>query len=135
MQVETNSREASDLVTMSGILWILFLGILPAFLFIKLDINWQTLWREIRSHLILIATTVIIALGIAGSLYKKYASFGRNNKQVIRLVNPTNVVNAAKGYLQKQILANRQYVLIDPNAVQEPIEDEHPLQVLLATST
>lgn len=129
--VETNSREAGDLVTFSGILWILFLGILPAFLFIKLKIEWQSSWKEIRSHLVLIVITILVILGIAGALYKEYAAFGRNNKQAIRLVNPTNVINATKGYIKKQILANRQYTLIDPNAIQEPIEDEYPLVLII----
>lgn len=129
--LETNSREAGDLVTVSGILWILFLGILPAFVFIKLKIKWQTPWKEIRSHALLIILSITLSLGLAGVLYKEYAAFGRNNKQVMRLVNPINVLNATKGYVKKQILANKQFVTLDAEAAQKKVTEESPTVLVL----
>lgn len=121
---ETNQREALDLLTVKSALWIMGLGILPALLLCFTKITYHPLGKELLMRLIFI----IIAFGttaiIAALAYKEYATFSRNNREIVRLINPTNYLSGTYRYLQKMQLANREFTIIDPDARHTPYPDE-----------
>lgn len=122
---ETNTREALDLVTFSGFIWVLITGIIPAVLIAYTKIIYQKPRFEILKRLICIVITVLIIAGFAASSYKEYASFGRNNKDVRKLLNTINYNYSTFRYFQHQIQANRPFVKIDEGAQLMPYEDPH----------
>ncbi len=122
--LQTNQREANDLITFSGVTWILILGILPSILLIRANILYRPFFKEV-SFKVLIAVISIVTIGIIAAIsYKDYAAFGRNNRQVVRLINPINYIHATLRYYKKQALLNKEFVHIDPLASYQPYPDE-----------
>lgn len=113
---ETNSREALDLVTVSGVLWVFITGVIPAILIGLCHVRFSPLWKEVRRRLILVTCTLLLTLGIGIITYKDYASFGRNNRSVTKILNTANYINGTYKYSRKQMLANRQFIILDSKA-------------------
>lgn len=113
---ETNSREALDLITVSGMLWVFITGVIPAILIGLCHVRFSPLWKEVRRRLILVTCTLLLTLGIGIITYKDYASFGRNNRSVTKILNTANYINGTYKYGRKQMLANRQFIILDSKA-------------------
>jgi len=105
---ETNSQEATALVTPQMLLWIACIGLIPsvALLFIRVRSGkwWYTLLM--RSAAILGALMVIIL--VASLFYKDYASLFRNNKSIVKMVTPANYVSAVVKYSKERWFAGDQ---------------------------
>jgi lipid A ethanolaminephosphotransferase len=123
---ETTTREAFDLVTFSGFLWVLFTGILPAVLIALTKIKYRTWGKELTKRVACILITLVITAGIAAVCYKEYASFGRNNREVRKLLNTVNYTYSTFRYIQMQVQADRTFKRLDENAKLVPFEDPHP---------
>ncbi len=123
--LHTNHREASDLITVSGILWVMISGILPALILILTRIQYKSPVKELISRAMLIIFSILMVGTIAFMSYKEYASFGRNNRQVIRLINPTNFIYGIGRYYQKQQLVNREFATVDDQVTHKPFPDTH----------
>lgn len=122
---ETNTREAMDLVTVSSCLWVFLTGVIPAVLTACLRIEYRPFARELKQRAARCALALGIFLVLAGTSYKEYASFGRNNRQVRKAVNTLNYTYAAIRYFQKKSEANREFLTIDRQAELVPYEDPH----------
>lgn len=133
--VETNLREASDLMTFSAVLWVLVTGVLPAVLVCIVKIDYQPLSAEIKRRLLRFAVTLLIVLGFAASSYKEYVSFGRNNNQVRKLVNTFNWMYAVGRYYQRQANARRVFVTLDPAPVLAKKDNQKQVFVLVVGET
>ncbi|GBU10206.1 membrane-associated metal-dependent hydrolase [Gammaproteobacteria bacterium] len=130
--VQTNQREATDLITFSGILWVFFLGIIPAVVLLFTKIKYKSPIREVSYRVLGIVICVAITVCIAAVSYKQYSAFGRNNRQLIRLINPTNYIQGTLRYYQKQALVNREFVYLDPAATRDIPENKAPRIFILA---
>ena len=75
---ETNAREAFDLITLPGMMWVLVTGILPAIFVMKAKIKYASAGREILKRMAGIVVSLMIIGGFALTSYKEYAAFGRN---------------------------------------------------------
>lgn len=111
--IETNSREALDLVTLPAVLWVLVIGVLPAALVAASKIEYRPLGQELKTRLFRSFVLLLVLAGFAASSYKEYVSFGRNNNQVRKLVNTFNYIYAVGRHYQRQANANRQFVTLD----------------------
>lgn len=122
---ETNTREALDLVTFSGMMWVFLTGIVPAVLVSFSTIRFKPFKRELVSR----GLHVLAGLGIAGCLaavsYKEYAAYGRNNREARKLVNTVNYVYSTVRYFQRKAAANRSFVSLDEYAKTVPFPDSH----------
>lgn len=90
---ETNSQEATALFTPRMALWLITLGILPAIIicFVRIQATrpwWYTL--GLRAANILLSAVIILL--IAALFYKDYASLIRNNKNIVKMLTPSNFV-------------------------------------------
>lgn len=134
--VQTNQREANDLITFSAIMWVLFLGILPSILLIQTKIIYRPFFKEISFKLLTITLSIIFICIIAAISYKDYAAFSRNNKQVVRLINPTNFIYSILRYYKKQTFLNKEFVHIDPSASYQPfVDDAHTVFIIVLGET
>ena len=122
---ETNQREAFDYINPSGVFWLTLTGLAPAVLIVKLRVVFQPVWRELRGRGLAILVCLALLGLMAGTLFKEYAVFGRNNRQVTRLINPVNYIYGTWRYFQRQALANRAFVRIDEEVRHAPFEDDH----------
>jgi Predicted membrane-associated, metal-dependent hydrolase len=122
---ETNQREAFDYLNFSALMWLTLTGLLPCLAVIKIKVAFKPLWRELGRRL-LAAVICLLVLGLlAAGLYKEYAVFGRNNRQVTRLINPTNYIYGTWRYFQRQALAKREFAWVDENVQHVPYQDDH----------
>lgn len=121
---QTNRREALDYVNLSGILWYLITGFFPSALIFKSKVVFKPLFKEARDRFIYALICLFALSVLAATLYKEYAVFGRNNREVTRLINPTNYIFSAWRYFRLQALANKEFSPIDPDARLTPFEDD-----------
>lgn len=129
--VETNTREAFDLITPGFLLWFFLGGIVPAILLLFTDIRYQSFRRECRYRLIAVASSLAITGIIAALFFKEYAAFGRNHQNLHRLINPINFIQATYRYLYLQSMVNRQLQRLDETARLIPDEDTAPSVFIL----
>ncbi len=122
---ETNTREALDLVTFTGFLWVSITGVILAILIAFTKIRYNSFLKELTKRLICIVIMLLIIGAFAMTSYKEYASFGRNNRDVRKLLNTINYTYSTVRYFQILASANREFKILDNNAELVPFEDPH----------
>ncbi|MDR1008250.1 MAG: phosphoethanolamine--lipid A transferase [Campylobacteraceae bacterium] len=120
---ETNTREAVDLMTPSFVLWTFFLGVVPSIFLFLVKVKYRSLKDELKRRLFMIFLSLIIVIAITVLSYKEYASFGRNNNQVRKLIIPVNYIYSVWKYFKIESLANRNFEKLDPEAQLIPHKD------------
>lgn len=87
--MQTDVREASELLSMPMLLHVLLYGIVPAILVARVELVGGTRLRELgkRCLLILLALAVLLACVLAN--YKSVSLWARTNRHVRMYVNPT----------------------------------------------
>ncbi len=134
--LETNIREATDLITISAVIWVAIAGILPSILISIIRIDYQPWKKELINRLIIFASC-LGSIGLASiCFYKEYATFGRNNKPLLKLINTTNYIAAAFRYYHATVLANTPFQIIDDQAQLVPYKDAgHTVLILIIGET
>ncbi len=123
---ETNSREASDLLTPSLMLWVFVTGVVPSLLLALTKIEFAPFKKELKKRLLTCLIGVLIIAVFVPFTFKVYASFGRNHRQVKSLINIVNFTAGTVGYVKKIRLANKTFKILDANAKHMPFEDDYP---------
>lgn len=99
----TNVHEASELFSFKLVLTVLLLGLIPSYLILKAKIRYQPFFKGLLQKILI----VIACLGvIAGTLYSNYQElsfFGRNNRELRHLINPTNYILSLKSIIKTRI--------------------------------
>lgn len=97
--LETNAGEAKSYLNASALLWFVFTGLLPTALLLKLTIRRSTVWRELGMKLVSVVLSILVILLIAVFYYKDYASVGRNNHYLNKMIIPTHFAHSMYKYL------------------------------------
>lgn len=99
--MRTDSAEAWDLMSWSLLGWLVVF-LVPALAYVwglkvmpqaKIGkVIWQHIWVSV----------LVLAVGLSASLpiYKQYASFFRNHKELVKMLTPFNIINANISYAQ-----------------------------------
>ncbi|MGN1063615.1 MAG: phosphoethanolamine transferase, partial [Alphaproteobacteria bacterium] len=133
---ETNTREALDLVTFSGFLWVLITGIMPAVLLMISVVRYHPMKKECVFRLIMVGLCLMVTGAVGALTYKEYASFGRNHRDVRKLLNTINYTYSTVKYIKLQSLANREFVILDDKAHLEPLVDSlHTVLIYIVGET
>ena len=127
---ETNTREALDLVTFSGLIWVFLTGLIPAAVIAITKVNYQPWGKEAVKRAVCVFIAVLTLGGIVAVSYREYVSFGRNNREARKLLNTINYTYSTVRYFQSQIRADKTFKLLDKDALLVPFEDPH-LTVLI----
>jgi len=122
---ETNTREAFDLITLPGLVWVLLTGIIPTALVIITKIDYQSWKKEIIKRTAYILLALLVVGSFVAISYKEYASFVRNNREVRKIINTLNYTYSTVYYFQMQSKTNRVFKYLDENALHIPFEDSH----------
>ncbi len=119
---EKNSNEAFSYLSLSSILWVVLMGVIPALILIKIPINKnKSFIKFILSKSVSIVISIIAVALIASLYYQDYASVGRNNKSLYRLIIPTQYVYSTVSYLTKTyFLPPLPYKKLGTDATQAP---------------
>lgn len=99
--VETDISEALELLSVKLIIYVLFLGVLPALIIWQLTIKSQSITKAMISRLFSFSLSFLVIGIIAFLYYQDYASFFRNNRHLRHLVNPINFISATTSYTSK----------------------------------
>jgi lipid A ethanolaminephosphotransferase len=116
--------EVKDLITLRSVLWLTVLGIVPAVMLARIKILFKPFWKETLGRLKRCGLLLLCLLIFLPFVYKEYASFGRNNNQVRRLVSPLNYIYATVRYFQIEHQKKRPFTKLDEAAEHVPYPDE-----------
>ncbi|MBN6067172.1 phosphoethanolamine--lipid A transferase [Aggregatibacter actinomycetemcomitans] len=100
--LQTNFAESSRMITLPYLLWIFALGIIPAWLYMRTQVNYRRWYKEILVRVGLIALSAAVITAIGKFYYKDYAAFSRNNKEIAHLILPSNFIGSGIQLAKKQ---------------------------------
>lgn len=98
---ETNSSEISFYTNMTSTLYLLGFGLIPSLLLMMVKIKPQRSWKiALASRLCIVVIGACGVSAVAATQYKNYASVGRNNKYLNRMIIPGHIYSGVR-YLNK----------------------------------
>ncbi|MDV5172349.1 phosphoethanolamine--lipid A transferase [Photobacterium rosenbergii] len=94
---ETNPGEAASYISLSSVLYFVFAGLIPAIYFGTVIVKKaESPLRAILERVVAVVAALLGIALIALLFYKDYASVGRNNSYLNKMINPAFVYNAFK---------------------------------------
>ncbi|WFL69105.1 phosphoethanolamine transferase EptA [Pantoea sp. X85] len=106
---ESDPQEASALFSSRYLLWMLLMGMVPVALICGVRIRrgprwWWNLLQRLTGAL----GAILVILLMAALFYKDYASLIRNNKNLIKMITPANIVSGTGHYVDQRYLQGSQ---------------------------
>ncbi|SFH02202.1 phosphatidylethanolamine:Kdo2-lipid A phosphoethanolamine transferase [Duganella sp. CF458] len=98
--VETDVREAGELFSWKLVQSVLLFGALPSWLVWRLPVRYGSLRRELLANIGVVAGSLLLATGLLLVLFKTLAPAIREHRELRFTLTPTNVFQAANGYLK-----------------------------------
>ncbi len=115
--VNTDLREARDLLNWQLLLTVAALALLPGWWLLRQPIAWRSLWPQAGRNLAGLLAALLVLVAVTLLAYQDLASLMRNHKQVRYLVNPINTVYASGKLAMEQLpQASRSLQLIGLDA-------------------
>lgn len=111
--VETNTREALDLVNLTSLLWFAITAIFPIILLLNTKIVYYPFKAELLKRVKYVLVSLLVFLCFAPISYKEYVSFGRNNREARKLINTFNYIYAVGKHYKRQAEASRHFIILD----------------------
>ncbi len=101
--VETDSKEALELLS-SNLVWhIMLVGLLPALCLSRIDIQYQSFFKELGTRLIVMLLISSALGGIIFTYYKDFSLIDRNNRSLRYFVNPNYPIYALSKYINRSL--------------------------------
>ena len=130
--VETNTREALDLVNLTSILWFVATALLPIALLLNIKIIYSSFKTELLKRLKYTLLSLLTILCFVPVSYKEYVSFGRNNREVRKLINTFNYIYAVGKHYKRQAEASRHFIILDDKpTISQDIKTTHKKLLIL----
>lgn len=133
--LQTSIAESSRLITPRYVSWIIGLGVMPAILYMMTKINYRRWYREIAVRIGLILLSGVVIGTVGKFYYQDYASFFRNNKEIVHLLVPSNFIGAGISKFKSWREENMPYIQQDMAAKQEKPDDYRHFTVLIVGET
>ncbi|KAA6103608.1 phosphoethanolamine transferase EptA [Pantoea sp. B_9] len=130
---ESNAQETGALMSRNYVIWMLLMGILPVALVCSVRIsNRQRWWWNLLQRLASALGAVLVILLMAVLFYKDYASLIRNNKGLVKMITPANIVSGTGHYVDQRYLQGSQaLVKIGEDAKKGPLITAEPKKMLV----
>ncbi|TQC77294.1 phosphoethanolamine transferase EptA [Pantoea dispersa] len=130
---ESNAQETGALMSRNYVIWMLLMGILPVALVCSVLIsNRQRWWWNLLQRLASALGAVLVILLMAVLFYKDYASLIRNNKGLVKMITPANIVSGTGHYVDQRYLQGSQaLVKIGEDAKKGPLITAGPKKTLV----
>lgn len=133
--LQTTPAESTRMITWQYVLWIIGFGIIPAFLYLSVKINYHTWFKELGIRLGAILVSAVVIFSISKFFYQDYAAFVRNNKPTVNLILPSNFITAGVNEIKRIHDANRPYEKIGLDAQQEKPDPYRHFTVIVVGET
>lgn len=129
---ETNIGEAYSYINPSAVLFFMTFGVIPSIFLSLITVNnSNTLLKAISIRIGAIVISFIGIILIALFFYKDYASIGRNNSYLNKMINPAFAFNTIK-YIQRNYFSEPQvYQPLGQDAKLQPAPNGKPNLVVL----
>jgi len=101
--VETDVREANELLSWHLVQTVVLLGVLPSLLVWRLPLRHPPLRRDLLIKMATIVGTVVAAIVVLMLLFKTLAPAVREHREMRFLLTPSNVFQAANSYLKRRL--------------------------------
>lgn len=109
---ETDAQEAASLFTLNYLLWMTVVGVIPAVIIAGVKIGThRPWWMNIAWRLVTALGAMVVILLVAALFYKDYASLIRNNKGLVKMITPANVVSGVGHYADNRWFSGDQTLL------------------------
>jgi lipid A ethanolaminephosphotransferase len=126
--VETDTGEARAYLSFYALIWVLAIGVAPAIFIMRCTIQPAgKMWLPLLRDKLISITVSLIALAITFIFYyQDYASVGRNNSYLRKLIIPTQYVYSLSGYVKERFFsAPIPYVNVGEDAKQSDLALHH----------
>lgn len=133
---ETNTSEARDLFSVSLLLHVVMLGILPSLAIYAVRIR-RSDWKiETMSRLKLVGAAVAVQAAIVAGFSGNYAALGRDHSAVLAKVNPTYALfSAGKLVVRSAPAATRPHVVVGTDAKTPVADTSRELVIMVVGET
>jgi lipid A ethanolaminephosphotransferase len=109
---QTNPEEAGDLISVKLILYLLFIGLLPAFYVWKVDIRYVGLGRFCFNKTVVVGGCLVGLFIMVALQGKTFASFFREHKPIRYYVNPSYCLYSAAKFVEDG--SGKQQIVVAP---------------------
>lgn len=92
--LQTDVREARDLLSWRLLLTAVVLGLIPLLLMWRTPLAWPGRLRQLRNNLLLLLASVALLVAALVAVYQPLSATSRNHRQLRYLVNPLNSLTA-----------------------------------------
>ncbi|ROV61386.1 phosphoethanolamine--lipid A transferase [Vibrio ponticus] len=99
--MQTDSGEANAYLSTYSVVWFVALGLVPAILLAMVPIRSQSWLKFLGFKFASMAVSLLVIVFIAALYYQDYASVGRNNSYLKKVIVPTQFVGATVKYINK----------------------------------
>lgn len=127
----TNASEISFYLNLRSVLYMLVFGIFPTLLifWVRVEYRKSLLW-ELSSRIILVLLALVGIVFIAITTYKDYASVGRNNKYLNKMIIPAHVYDTYKYIKLNYLTKPLPYISLGDDATLMVTENKKPTLVI-----
>ncbi|MCP3697607.1 MAG: DUF1705 domain-containing protein, partial [Aliivibrio sp.] len=134
---ETNVGEASSYLSLASIGYFVIFGVLPSLLLLKVTVTRSASWGKELFHRAALISVAIVGLSLISVFYfKDYASIGRNNSYLNKMINPAGAFNSVKYINNEYLTTPLEYITIGNDAGIIPAKNNKPtLMVMLVGET
>jgi len=101
--VETDTREAAELLSVSLLRHVALVGVLPALCLYRIDIQYHSFFKELGVRLTMIVLISMVLSGVVFQHYKNFSLIDRNNRALRYLINPNYPIYALGKYVNRAL--------------------------------
>ncbi|MDR1872955.1 MAG: phosphoethanolamine--lipid A transferase [Deltaproteobacteria bacterium] len=123
---ETNRQEALDYLNPSLFYWIALTGLIPVVLILRANVKFNPWGKELKNRALGLLIALLALTFLGTGFYKEWAVFGRNNKLMTRLINPTNYLWATYRYFSIFQTDPQPFKILDPNVSLAKVNPHRP---------
>lgn len=99
----TDSREVADLLSVRLVLYVLLLGVLPAYLVYRMPIRCSSTSKEIIGRIKFLAVLLVVIVGNMLLMSEQYASFIREQKDLRYYMNPLTFIYSSGKFVEEAL--------------------------------
>lgn len=134
--VETDYREASELLTFALFLHTALYGLLPAALIVMLPIRYNSISRELFSRGVFVGLVLATTSLSVFAYYKDFSLINREHKELRLYINPTYPIFATYSYVaEKTKAADKPVQAIATDARRQQVSPRRTVAVLVVGET
>jgi lipid A ethanolaminephosphotransferase len=136
--VQTDTKEALDLLNWRMLISLLILGVLPCWILWKTPLKTLRWGQQALSNTLTLATSVVLIVAVLLAVFQDFSSIMRNHTQLRYLVNPLNSFYAIGMVVAKPFQRDNSTLLPagrDAQAAQLSATDKPPLLLLVLGET